>query len=98
MDEESEVLGRNCRFLQGPGTDHVQVDRLRSAITHRQDISTVLLNYRKNGEPFYNALQMGPLPGTDNRQFFFGCQTDVTDMVLRRQEALNMQHQNCSTA
>ncbi len=47
-----EVLGRNCRFLQGPGTDREVMARLRQAIQDGQPFTADLINYRKDGMPF----------------------------------------------
>ncbi len=56
-----EVTGRNCRFLQGPDTDPEAIDRLREAIRQEVDVRVDLLNYRKDGSTFYNALYVGPV-------------------------------------
>ncbi len=53
---EEEVLGRNCRFLQGPDTDPTVVTEVRRSIEARVDVSVELLNYRKDGSSFWNAL------------------------------------------
>ncbi len=53
-----EVIGRNCRFLQGPDTDPAAVKRLREAITHGRDTVETLLNYRRDGTPFWNNLSL----------------------------------------
>ncbi|HNO74904.1 PAS domain-containing protein [Nitrosomonas mobilis] len=76
---QAETLGRNCRFLQG--TDHDQPERLRlkEAIKNKQPVKIVLRNYRKNGELFYNHLNITPLFDTDGRLLYFlGVQYDVT--------------------
>ena len=52
--EEAEVVGRNCRFLQGAGTDPDSVRLLREAIAHEQAIALEILNYRRDGAPFWN--------------------------------------------
>ena len=49
-----QVLGRNCRFLQGPGTDPKAVDVIRSAIANGNDATVCLLNYKADGTPFWN--------------------------------------------
>jgi PAS domain S-box-containing protein len=75
-----EVIGYNCRFLQGPETDHATVDRIRDAIALRQDINVDILNYRKNGSTFWNALYLSPVFNEDGElQFFFSSQLDITD-------------------
>lgn len=75
-----EVFGRNCRFLQGPDTDPQAVRRIRDAISTRSDIAVDILNYRRDGTPFWNALFVSPVSNEDGElQFFFASQLDVTD-------------------
>ena len=77
--EESEVLGRNCRFLQGVGTDPDMVQQLRKAIDQQRAISLEILNYRRDGTPFWNAIFMGPVFDYDGTLiYFFASQLDVT--------------------
>jgi PAS domain S-box-containing protein len=74
-----EVLGRNCRFLQGPGTDPTSVATLKMAIGGGHDVSIRLLNYRKDGGSFWNALHISPILGADGSLlYFFSCQVDVS--------------------
>lgn len=74
-----EILGRNCRFLQGPETDAADVDRVRSAIERRVPIEIELLNYKKNGETFWNRLLVSPVFDRDGTlTYFFASQFDVT--------------------
>ena len=61
-----EVLGRNCRFLQGPGTDKKSVDIIRKAITTGSDATVCLLNYKSDGTPFWNQFFIGALRDADN--------------------------------
>ncbi len=56
-----EVLGQNCRFLQGKGTAPVAVDRLRAAVAAGEPCTVELLNYRKDGAPFWNELSISPI-------------------------------------
>lgn len=75
----AEVLGKNCRFLQGPQTDKGAADEIRRAI--RQDRSCVveILNYRKNGNPFWNRLSITPVKDQQGRTtHFIGVQSDIT--------------------
>ncbi len=79
-----EVIGRNCRFMQGAGTDPDSIATLRSAIADRTDVSLEVLNYRRDGRPFWNALFVSPVFAADGKLlYFFGSQLDVT----RRREA-----------
>ena len=81
-----EVLGSNCRFLQGEGTDPKAVAAIRDAVTNRSDLAIDLLNYRKSGEPFWNGLYISPVTNAAGElQFFFASQLDVTDRVSAQQ-------------
>jgi PAS domain S-box-containing protein len=57
----SEAVGRNCRFLQGPDTDRRAVAAMSEALRARRAIRLALLNYRKDGTPFWNLLYLAPL-------------------------------------
>ena len=84
---EDEVLGRNCRFLQGPDSDESAVERLRTALRRESVVVVELLNYRKNGTPFWNALHLGPIYNAEGKlMYFFGSQWDVTDVRSARAE------------
>jgi PAS domain S-box-containing protein len=76
---EDEILGRNCRILQGPETTSDSVDAVRSVVEQRRVETVEILNYRKDGSSFVNALQIGPILDDDGQVlFFFGSQLDVT--------------------
>lgn len=82
-----EVLGQNCRFLQGPDTDPQAVQRIRDAIVQEDVCITEILNYRKDGTPFWNALHLGPIYREDGRlQYYFGSQWNVSDVYTARAE------------
>jgi PAS domain S-box-containing protein len=77
--DAEDVLGRNCRFLQGPATDPDSVARLKLALDKRQGISIELLNFRKDGSSFWNALHVSPIYNSDEELiYFFACQIDMT--------------------
>ncbi|MCW6506925.1 histidine kinase dimerization/phosphoacceptor domain -containing protein [Lichenifustis flavocetrariae] len=77
-----EIIGRNCRFLQGPETDEGAVATLREAIAGENAVQIDILNYRKDGSKFWNALYLSPTRGVDGDvQFFFASQLDVTDRI-----------------
>merc|ERR1712232_253469 len=61
-----QVLGRNCRFLQGPGTDPKHIEMIRSAVAKGNDFSVCVLNYKADGTPFWNQLFVAALRDTDN--------------------------------
>ncbi len=78
-----EILGRNCRFLQGPATDRVEVARLSDGIRCHRDVSVVIRNYRRDGTSFWNRVSISPIrdPQTGLVTHFIGTQVDVTDLV-----------------
>ena len=83
-----EVVGRNCRFLQGPGTDHAAVATIRRALANRVEVAVEILNYRKDGSAFWNALFISPVYDREGRLIYhFASQVDVTRRRLA-EEAL----------
>ncbi len=75
----AEILGRNCRFLQGPLTDPQDVQRLRDAIALREPIELDLLNHKRDGTPFWNRLMVAPVFCDDGSlRYFVASQIDVT--------------------
>ncbi|CAI5966590.1 unnamed protein product, partial [Closterium sp. NIES-65] len=77
-----EILGRNCRFLQGPDTDPKTVQRIRDAIKKEEDITVQLLNYTKSGKQFWNLFHLQAV--RDNKgmlQYFIGVQLDASQYV-----------------
>jgi PAS domain S-box-containing protein len=76
----AEVLGCNCRILQGVETDPAAVAELRRAVREGLPCAVELLNYRKDGSTFWNALSVSPVRDADGRlTHFVGVQTDVTE-------------------
>jgi PAS domain S-box-containing protein len=82
--DQDEVIGRNCRFLQGAQTDRAVVAQLREAVGQRRAISVEILNYRRDGSPFWNGVFLGPVyDEAGELLFFFASQLDVS----RRKDA-----------
>ncbi|MEV1296075.1 SpoIIE family protein phosphatase [Pseudonocardia sp. NPDC049635] len=82
-----EVVGRNCRFLQGPNTDRDAVARIARALREQRPITEVLLNYRRDGTAFWNQISVSPvLDGEGRLVNFVGVQSDVTERVIVEQE------------
>ena len=75
-----QVIGRNCRFLQGPETDRTTVARIRQALRNRQEIEVEILNYRSNGAAFWNSVLLSPIRDDGGTPVgYFGVQRDVSD-------------------
>ncbi|MEG4248904.1 PAS domain S-box protein [Microcoleus sp. Pol10D4] len=76
----SEIIGQNCRFLQGPDTDGAAVDQIRVALKEQHDCKVVLKNYRKDGTAFWNELSISPVRDSSGLvTHFIGVQSDITD-------------------
>ena len=77
---QDEVIGRNCRFLQGVDTDPQAVETIRQAIRTGQECQVVLKNYRKDGRLFWNDLTISPVRDAEGAvSHFIGVQTDITE-------------------
>lgn len=82
----NEAVGENCRFLQGEATDPESVATLRKHIEDGQPTSVTLVNYRKNGAPFWNHVQLTPITsGAGEVAHFVGFQADVTTQKRNEQ-------------
>ncbi|KQT54062.1 histidine kinase [Methylobacterium sp. Leaf456] len=77
--DAAELIGRNCRFLQGPGTDPADVAKVRDAVAARRDVVVEILNYYRDGTPFRNELYVSPVFDSEGHlRYFFASQLDVT--------------------
>ncbi|GMH71080.1 hypothetical protein TrRE_jg11126 [Triparma retinervis] len=81
-----QVLGRNCRFLQGPGTDQSAVDVIRKGLREGVDTSVCLLNYKADGTPFWNQFFVAALRDAEgNVVNFVGVQCEVSKATVESQ-------------
>lgn len=82
-----EVVGRNCRMLQGPNTDRASVRRIADALCRHEPVTEVLLNYRRDGAAFWNQVSISPVfDGGGELVNYVGVQNDVTERVIVEQE------------
>jgi PAS domain S-box-containing protein len=92
--EAKEVVGRNFQFLQGPDADPATVAEIRAALAEARPTSVEILNHRKDGTPFWNALSLRPIFGPDGHaRWFAGSCTDVTRSHHSEQELRTAQNQ-----
>ena len=90
---QEEALGRNCRFLAGPDTEPWSSTVLRDAVAASRPALTELLNYRRDGTPFRNAVMIAPVFANDGTLLYYiGSQMDVTEgdnlpSIVRRRRA-----------
>ena len=87
--DQSEILGQNCRFLQGEDRDQPEIDKIREALRDLVPVTVTLRNYRKDGTLFYNQFTIRPLfdPHGD-LIYFLGVQHDVTEKVRAQEEVI----------
>ena len=77
--DRDDIVGQNCRFLQGPETDPATVRAIHDAVERVEALDIDIRNHRKNGEPFWNRLLMAPVFDADEKLvYFFASQVDVT--------------------
>jgi len=77
--DREQVIGRNCRFLQGPNTDAGSAPRIRACLAVGQGCVEWIVNYRRDGTMFWNLLFISPVHDLDGRLlYFFGNQFDIT--------------------
>ena len=88
----AEVFGKNCQFMRGVDTDPAATAQVREAIAAGRACSVELLNYRKDGTPFWNHLAISPVNDSDGKVTnFVGVQTDVTERRLLESQFLQAQ-------
>lgn len=83
--KREEIIGHNCRAMQGNSTDTKSIDKVRQAIARREPIDITLLNYRKDGSEFYNRLNLTPVKTNGEVTHYIGFQQDVTQQRLTEQ-------------
>jgi PAS domain S-box-containing protein len=82
-----EVIGRNCRFLQGEATRDEPVARMRSALENEEAVTVTLRNYRRDGTMFWNRVSLSPIETEDGDvTHYLGFQEDVSEAKLYEQE------------
>lgn len=92
--DRDEILGRNCRFLQGPDTDPADVRAIHDAVERMQSIEIDIRNYSKSGEPFWNRLLLAPVFDEERKlAYFFASQVDVT---LERERLEGLESSNAA--
>jgi len=73
-----EVVGRNCRFLSGPGTEPWLTEEIRRGVREHRSVLVEILNYRRNGQPFRNAVLVAPIYDEDDALLYFlGSQVEI---------------------
>lgn len=78
--ERDEIIGRNCRFLSGDRTEPWLSEALRAGVREKRPVMVEILNYKKDGTPFRNAVLVAPIFGADGElEYFLGSQMEIED-------------------
>ena len=86
-----DILGENCRCLQGKETNPQAIELIREAISKKEPVQVTLLNYRKDGQPFWNELKISPVfSDQENLLYFIGIQTDITERKRAEEERVQL--------
>jgi PAS domain S-box-containing protein len=89
---EAELLGRNCRLLQGPDTDRNTVAEVRTAVQEQRAVAVDILNYKADGQPFWNALFIGPIFDQEGKLlYYFSSQMDITERRMSQDAYMQAQ-------
>jgi PAS domain S-box-containing protein len=83
-----EIIGHNCRFMAGEKTEPWLTEMLRSGIRRRQPVMVEILNYKKDGTPFRNAVMVAPIfDAAGDLEYFLGSQVEIAEDIARANEA-----------
>ena len=83
-----EILGRNCRFLRGPDSEPEAITALRQAVADARPVMVEILNYRRDGSAFRNAVMVAPILGDDGLPLhFIGSQMEVPERSAESERA-----------
>ncbi|QLC23350.1 PAS domain-containing protein [Parasphingopyxis sp. CP4] len=75
-----EIIGRNCRFLSGPGTEPWLTEEIRRGVREKTSVLVEILNYKRDGTPFRNAVLVAPIYNqADELDYFLGSQVEIPD-------------------
>lgn len=84
----NEIVGHNCRFLSGANTEPWLTEMLRNGIRRRQPVMVEILNYKKDGTPFRNAVMVAPIFDAEGElEYFLGSQVEIAEDVARANDA-----------
>lgn len=95
----AEVIGRNCRFLQGEEHNQEAIPIMRKAMAAGQPCRVIVRNYRKEGPPFWNELSLYPLFADDETlTHYVGIQYDITEIVERSKRLIQAERKAAQDA
>lgn len=90
---EHEVIGKNCRFLQGEETSDEHKAQIHQAINNQENMTVVILNYKKNGTKFWNEFTLSPVFNDSGQlEYYVGLINDVTSRIQMEDGLRNKEH------
>lgn len=97
--QSHEILGHNCRFLTGVDTEPWLTEMLRNGIRRRQPVMVEILNYKKDGTPFRNAVMVAPIFDANGElEYYLGSQIEIAEDVARANDLRRKASHNRVTA
>ncbi|WP_170315486.1 ANTAR domain-containing protein [Nakamurella deserti] len=94
----ADVLGRNCRFLQGDHTNDEQNQAIREAMRDGRSTDTLIRNFTADGTPFWNEFHLSPVRNVHGRlTHYIGYQLDVTERVEREEQLRRLAFEDAAT-
>ena len=92
--DRDEIIGRNCRFLQGDDRGQAGIEKVREAMRTESSVTVTLRNYRKDGTLFHNRFSIRPIYDRAGKlRYFLGIQYDITEQVRAQQELAKLERQ-----
>ena len=92
--DRDEIIGRNCRFLQGHDRDQPAIDKIREAMRTETSVTVTLRNYRKDGTLFHNRFSIRPIRDRAGKlRYFLGIQYDITEQIRAQREFAELEAQ-----
>lgn len=86
-----DIIGRNCRFLQGDDRSQPEIEKMRNAISEQKEVKVIVRNYRKDGSLFWNQLSISPVVNRDKvLTNYIGVITDITDRKTAEEALLQI--------
>ncbi len=87
----AEIISRNCSFMQGPFTDQAAVQRIRTGLREGHEVAELMINYRRDGEPFWNLFTLFPLKDQQGQlQYWLGSQIDISESINSRRDLMRV--------
>lgn len=95
--DKDQIIGQNCRFLQGDERDQPEIERIREALKTNSEVTVTLRNYKKDGTLFFNEFTIRPLfDHAGAVVYYLGIQHDVTEELLAKLEYQKLSKQMMS--